>query len=99
MKIYASNNEEYTYKDCKFYIDAGAIVIEDDNGYSEYIDELPPILITKSIIRKAIYLAFKNFGDTDISTVCHILREQASFEALNSIEKEFNKYGDSIYNY
>ena len=99
MKIYTSNNREYTYKDCKFYIDAGSIVIEDNSGYSEYVDELPITLISKPVVRKAIYLAYKNFGDTYVGTICNILKEQASLDDLNSIENEFNKCGDSIYNY
>lgn len=86
MKIYAFNNKIYTYKGYKFYIDDNTIIIEDPEGYSEYVEELPANLISNSEVRKAIYLAYTNFGDTYIDTILDILREQASDKTLSLIE-------------
>ena len=91
----------YTYKGYKFYLEDGTIVIEapDADGAGEYIEEVPTALIHIASVRKAIYLAYVNFGDVYVDTIYRLIREQASNKDLIKIEKIVNKNGDSIYNY
>lgn len=91
----------YTYKGYKFYLEDDAIIIEAPNADSagEYIEEVPTALIHIASVRKAIYLAYVNFGDVYVGTIYRIIREQASNKDLIKIEKIVNKNGDSIYNY
>lgn len=91
----------YTYKGFKFYVEDNAIIIEAPNsdGAGDILDEIPVELIKFSVVRKAIYLAYTNFGDENCDTIYRIIHEQASIDDANKIEKILNKYGDSIYNY
>ena len=91
----------YTYKGYKFYLENDVIVIEasDEDGAGEYIEEVPIALIHIASVRKAIYLAYVNFGDIYVGTIYKIIREQAPNKDLLKIEKIVNKNGDSIYNY
>ena len=89
----STDKKVYTSHGFKFYVENSCIILEDPDGESIYIDDIPACLITNPSVRNAIYLAYNNFGDVDLDIVSSILREQASMDTLIKIDRVLEKNG------
>ena len=89
----STGSKEYTSHGFKFYVENSCIILEDPNGESIYIDDIPACLISNPSVRDAIYLAYNNFGNADLDTVSSILQERASMDTLIKIDHVLEKNG------